>query len=57
MKDEKQQSFYFRSGSTFTADLDFVKMKNEDIWFMKYSKNITSDGFSTFIKVRFLKGT
>lgn len=31
MKDEKQQSFYFRSGSTFTADLDFVKMKNEDI--------------------------
>lgn len=29
--DEKQQSFYFRSGSTFTADLDFVKMKNEDI--------------------------
>lgn len=54
MKDEKQQFFYFRSGSTFTADLDFVKMKNG---FMKYSKNITSDGFSTFIKVRFLKGT
>lgn len=26
-----KQSFYFRSGSTFTADLDFVKMKNEDI--------------------------
>lgn len=52
MKDEKQQSFYFRSGSTFTADNE--KRRH---WFMKYSKNITSDGFSTFIKVRFLKGT
>lgn len=31
MKDEKQQSFDFRSGSTFTADLDFVKMKNGEI--------------------------
>lgn len=57
MKDEKQQSFYFRSGSTFTADLDFVKNEKRRHWFMKYSKNITSDGFSTFIKVRFLKGT